>query len=327
MGASLSCREERLPPLAVEGAPLTGISYELPIASAQVKSCLLFAGLLAEGETRVVEPLPSRDHSERMLSAAGADVRREQGAVAIAAPESPARRPDRRPRRLLLGRLLPGRRAARPRQRRDPDRGRPQPDPHRAARRSSSGWAPRSRPRSRATAAASPPGPVRARASALRGTEVGGAEVPLAIDELPLVALAACFAEGTTTISDAAELRRKESDRIATVAAALTRARGDGRDRPRTGCGSRGRRPARRRGRLARRPPDRDAGGDRRPRLRATGSRSPAWTRPAISYPGFEADLASLTDEPARADQLDVTAGSARARRSSSSTAASPAPS
>jgi 3-phosphoshikimate 1-carboxyvinyltransferase len=56
----------------------------------------------------------------------------------------------------------------------------------------------------------------------LRGTEVGGEEIPLAIDELPLVALAACFAEGETTIRDAAELRRKESDRIATVGAALT---------------------------------------------------------------------------------------------------------
>ena len=135
MGAGLSCREDRLPPLGIEGAPLTGISYELPVASAQVKSCLLFAGLLAEGETRVVEPLPSRDHSERMLSAAGADVRRQDGAVAIAAPE-----------RLEAGRivvpadfssaafflvgalLVPG-------QRRRPDRGRAQPDPHRAARR------------------------------------------------------------------------------------------------------------------------------------------------------------------------------------------------
>ena len=57
----------------IAGAPLRGIEYELPVASAQVKSCLLFAGLLAEGETRVVEPLPSRDHTERMLAAAGAD--------------------------------------------------------------------------------------------------------------------------------------------------------------------------------------------------------------------------------------------------------------
>jgi 3-phosphoshikimate 1-carboxyvinyltransferase len=67
-----------------------------------------------------------------------------------------------------------------------------------------------------------PVGFLRVRPAALRGTEVGGAEIPLAIDELPLIALAACFAEGTTTIRDAAELRRKESDRIETVTAALT---------------------------------------------------------------------------------------------------------
>ena len=67
-----------------------------------------------------------------------------------------------------------------------------------------------------------PSGRLRIRPSRLRGAEVGGDEIPLAIDELPLVALAACFAEGETTIRDAAELRRKESDRIATVSAALT---------------------------------------------------------------------------------------------------------
>ena len=91
--ARTACRRS-----AIEGAPLTGISYELPVASAQVKSCLLFAGLLAEGETRVVEPLPSRDHTERMLSAAGADVRRQDGAVAIARPGAARGRPDRRSR-------------------------------------------------------------------------------------------------------------------------------------------------------------------------------------------------------------------------------------
>jgi 3-phosphoshikimate 1-carboxyvinyltransferase len=63
---------------------------------------------------------------------------------------------------------------------------------------------------------------LRVRPAPLQGTEVGGAEIPLAIDELPLIALAACFAEGTTTIRDAAELRRKESDRVETVCAALT---------------------------------------------------------------------------------------------------------
>jgi len=220
MGASLSCREDRLPPLGVEGAPLTGISYELPVASAQVKSCLLFAGLLAEGETRVVEPLPSRDHSERMLSAAGAEVRRRDGAVAIAAPE-----------RLEAGRiavpadfssaafflvgalLVPGSDVTLTGVGLNPTRTglldvleRMGADVEIAVEGDLGG---------------EPAGTVRARASELRATEVAGAEVPLAIDELPLVALAACFAEGTTTITDAAELRRKESDRIATVAAAL----------------------------------------------------------------------------------------------------------
>ena len=88
MGASLECREDRLPPLIVNGAPLRGISYELPVASAQVKSCLMLAGLLAAGETRITEPLPTRDHSERMLAAAGAEVSREDGVVVV----RPARR-------------------------------------------------------------------------------------------------------------------------------------------------------------------------------------------------------------------------------------------
>ena len=83
MGARVECREDRLPPLRIEAAPLHGIDYELPVASAQIKSCLLFAGLLAEGETRIVEPLPSRDHSERMLAAAGAEIERVEGAVTV----------------------------------------------------------------------------------------------------------------------------------------------------------------------------------------------------------------------------------------------------
>src|SRR5262249_18291941 len=72
-----------------------------------------------------------------------------------------------------------------------------------------------------AETAGEPSGTLRVGHAELRGTEVGGAEVPLAIDELPLVALAACFAEGETQIRDAEELRRKESDRIATVCEAL----------------------------------------------------------------------------------------------------------
>ncbi len=220
MGARLDARDDRLPPLEISAAPLHGITYELPVASAQVKSCLLFAGLLAAGETTVVETLPSRDHTERMLAAAGATIERNEGAVTvhpaerlavgeIAVPadvssaaffavaallvggsevvlEQVGVNPTRTG---LLGIL--GRMGAEIEVEPQGERG------------------------------GEPTARLRVRPAALRGVEVGGAEVPLAIDELPLVALAACFAEGTTTIRDAAELRRKESDRIATVTSAL----------------------------------------------------------------------------------------------------------
>ncbi|MCW2988071.1 MAG: aroA, partial [Solirubrobacterales bacterium] len=138
-----------------------------------------------------------------------------------------------------------------------------------------------------------PIGDLRVRASDLRATEVGGAEVPLAIDELPLVALAGCFAEGTTTICDAAELRRKESDRIATVAGALNalggevEATADGMVVTGTG-GLRG-------GTI-------DSHGDHRIAMLGAvaglasrdGVEVVGMDAAAVSYPSFEADLASL---------------------------------
>ncbi|MGE5408174.1 MAG: 3-phosphoshikimate 1-carboxyvinyltransferase, partial [Syntrophothermus sp.] len=138
-----------------------------------------------------------------------------------------------------------------------------------------------------------PTATLRVRSAPLRGTEVGGAEVPLAIDELPLVALAACFAEGTTAIRDAAELRRKESDRIETVTAAL-RALG-GEVEPTadgmvvTGAGGlRG-------GAI-------DSHGDHRIAMlgavaglaSAEGVEVAGMDAAAVSYPAFESDLASL---------------------------------
>ena len=220
-GRRASAREDRLPPLRIRGAQLHGITYELPIASAQVKSCLLFAGLLAAGETRIVEPVPSRDHSERMLAAAGAEVGRERRASVTVRPAA----------RLEPGRivvpadissaaffvaaalLVPGSEVVLAAVGINPTRTGLLTILERM------GAEIEVEPRGRAGRRAV--GHLRVRAAALRGTEVGGAEVPLAIDELPLVALAACFAEGETTIRDAAELRRKESDRIATVTAAL----------------------------------------------------------------------------------------------------------
>lgn len=225
MGARIECRDGRLPPLEVRGAPLRGISYELPVASAQVKSCLLFAGLLAEGETRVIESLPSRDHTERMLAAAGADVtcepsadggavalvrpaeRLEPGGIAIPADISSAAF------FIVAALLVPGSEVTLEEVGLNPTRT--------GLLTILARMGAAIEVEEPGASGGEPTGRIRVSPAPLHATGVGGAEVPLAIDELPLVALAACFAEGTTRIRDAAELRRKESDRIATVATAL----------------------------------------------------------------------------------------------------------
>ena len=220
MGASIDCREGGLPPVVVEGSDLHGIEYELPVASAQVKSCVLLAGLLADSETTVVEPLATRDHTEIMLRSAGVNVRREDGRVTVG-PE----------RRLELGEVdVPG-------------------DFSSAAFFiAASTVVPGSEVRLRgvgvngtrtgflrvlermggdveveehATAGGEPAADLVVRSARLRGTEVEPEEVPLAIDELPLVALLGAFAEGTTIVHGAEELRRKESDRVMTVVEGL----------------------------------------------------------------------------------------------------------
>jgi 3-phosphoshikimate 1-carboxyvinyltransferase len=292
MGAHVSCREGRFTPIAIEAAPLHGIEYELPVASAQVKSCLLFAGLLAEGETRIVEPQPTRDHSERMLRAAGAQIDREGDTIVV----RPAERLT--PERIVVpadfssaaffvvaALLVPESEVTLTGVGLNPTRTglltileRMGAHIDTTPTREEGG---------------EPIGTVVAHASELHGTEVAGAEIPLAIDELPLVALAACFAEGTTTIRDAAELRRKESDRIDTVSTALTSLGAEvetGEDGMRiegTG-GLRG-------GAV-------DSHGDHRIAMLAAiaglasreGVEVVGMDAAAVSYPGFEADLASL---------------------------------
>jgi 3-phosphoshikimate 1-carboxyvinyltransferase len=297
MGADLSAREGRLPPLTVRGVRLHGTTYEMPIASAQVKSCLLFAGLLAEGPTSVVEPLPSRDHSERMLAAAGARLDRstddggrsvvtihpaerlEPGAIVVPADISSAAF------FVVAGLLVPGSEVLLLGVGVNPTRtgiltilarmgAEIEIEP-------------------RGEEGGEPIADLRIRPAALHGTEVGGAEVPLAIDELPLVALAACFAEGTTTIRDAAELRRKESDRVETVSAALN-ALGGAVEPTEDGMvingtdGLRG-------GTI-------DSHGDHRIAMLGAvaglasreGVEVVGMDAAAVSYPGFESDLASL---------------------------------
>jgi 3-phosphoshikimate 1-carboxyvinyltransferase len=291
MGARLSCREGSLPPLRIAGSQLQGITYELPIASAQVKSCLLLAGLLAEGETRIVEPSPSRDHSERMLAAAGAEVARDGDAITIrpAAGLEPGQIEvpgdfSAAAFFIVAASLIPDSEVALTGVGLNPTRtGLLEILARMGARVEVE----------EAELVSEPSGALRVGSAPLRGTDVGGEEVPLAIDELPLVALAACFAEGETTIRDAAELRRKESDRIATVCEALAALGGDVEAtedgltvRGTGGLGG---------GRV-------DSHGDHRIAMMAAvaGLASQAGVEvegidaAAISYPGFEADLAAL---------------------------------
>jgi 3-phosphoshikimate 1-carboxyvinyltransferase len=228
MGAEVECRDGRLPPLTVTGAELAGIHYALPIASAQVKSCLLLAALLAEDETRVTEPAPTRDHTERMLATAGARIE-----IGTASSLATARSPER-PRitvrsadSLDLGSIaIPGDlssaafaiaaallvRGSDVRLEAvglNPTRSgflgivNRMGGPLEVDEKSAEGNEPR--------------GSIRVRSGPLEGTRVGPAEVPLAIDELPLVALLGCFADGETVVNGAEELRHKESDRIAAV--------------------------------------------------------------------------------------------------------------
>ncbi len=137
MGADVrgSGDEGRLPPLTVRGGALRGIDYDMPVASAQVKSAILLAGLSAEGETVVRETVATRAHTEEMLAEAGADITVEDGSdggrVVRLKPSVPASLRARRPRRPVPGRLLGGRRLHRPRQRPGGRRRLPGPGPGR----------------------------------------------------------------------------------------------------------------------------------------------------------------------------------------------------
>ncbi len=232
MGAEVSCRDGRLPPLRIAGRALRGAEHRLEVASAQVKSCLLLAGLLAEGGAAVIEPAPSRDHTERMLRAAGITVSSADLRTVAGVGGPPARRISvPQVERLELGpvdipgdfssaafllvaaMLVPGSEVRVDGVGLNPSRigllG--------ILNRMEASIA----VEEHAVPGPEPVGTVVARHSPLAGTRVHPEEVALAIDELPLVALAGCFAEGETVVSGAEELRRKESDRIAGVAEAL----------------------------------------------------------------------------------------------------------
>jgi len=223
MGAAIFGREgDSKAPIVVRGGPLNGGRYEIPVASAQVKSALLLAGLYADGETAVQEPFPTRDHTERMLRAMGANVRFGEGPVVSISQQRGELSP--------LPLRVPG----------DISSVAPwlvlaavHPD---AEIRIEGVCVNPSRTgiidaltmmgaeislEEERTWGAEPVADIVVRSSRLHGTVIGGAMVPRLIDEIPLLALAGCFAEGETEIRDASELRVKESDRVRTTAAGL----------------------------------------------------------------------------------------------------------
>ncbi|MDM9385697.1 3-phosphoshikimate 1-carboxyvinyltransferase [Chlorogloeopsis sp. ULAP01] len=225
MGAEIWGRKgSSLAPLAVQGQNLKPIHYHSPIASAQVKSCILLAGLMAEGKTTITEPDLSRDHSERMLKAFGAelDIDPETNSVTVKGPAQ------------LIGQtvIVPG-------------------DISSAAFWLVAGaivsdsdlvienvgvnptrtgilealammGADIKRENEREVAG-EPVADLRVRSSRLQGCTIAGEIIPRLIDEIPILAVAAVFAEGITVIKDAAELRVKESDRIAVMAQQLNK--------------------------------------------------------------------------------------------------------
>ncbi len=221
MGAEVECNDGGTPPLTIHGGrSLTAIEYQMPVASAQVKSCVLLAGLYAEGRTTVIEPGPSRDHTERMLEAFGYEIRQEENRVSLSggyalsgteiqvpADISSAAFPmvaalvtegsdvvlkdvGINPTRIGIIEILTLMGAdivlENPR-----------------------------------TFGAEPVADIHVRHSQLTGIEIPEHLVPLAIDEFPVVFVAASQAEGETLLTGAEELRVKESDRIQTMADGL----------------------------------------------------------------------------------------------------------
>jgi 3-phosphoshikimate 1-carboxyvinyltransferase len=226
MGATVVGRGEgsRLP-LAVRGArPLKAITYESPVASAQVKTALLLAGLWADGPVTVREPSQSRDHTERMLGGFGARL--------TATPEGVTLTPGGELRGLPVA--VPG----------DISSaafflvaGALMADPeltvvHVGTNPTRTGVLEVLEAMGASIRRQAPPGPGGAaepaadlvvRRSRLRGAEIGGPVIPRLIDEVPILAVAATLAEGPTDVRDAAELRVKESDRIRAITAELGR--------------------------------------------------------------------------------------------------------
>ena len=223
MGAKITSENEKMTaPLTIDGQKLHGIDYTLPVASAQVKSALILAGLYADGETRITEPEATRDHTEIMLNYLGADIRKEGDTIVV------------RPAAELKGKdiTVPGDissaayfiAAALISKDSEVLIKNVGVNPTRTgiitAFKAMGGNIELTNER---TVCGEPVADILVRSSRLHGVVIKGAIIPKLIDEIPVIAAAACYASGETVIADAAELRVKESDRIKTMAAELGR--------------------------------------------------------------------------------------------------------
>jgi 3-phosphoshikimate 1-carboxyvinyltransferase len=219
MGAAVETTDGRLP-VRMEGRALRGIEHEPAVASAQVKSCVLLAGLLADGRTTVVERVPTRDHTERMLRAAGAEVSARNGRISVTKAarlelgdvdvpgDFSAAAPF-----VVAAALLPGSELILRGVGVNPTRTGLLDALERMGARIAVF--------NRRQQSGEPVADLEITHAELVATEIAAAEVPRMIDELPLYVLAASMARGTSRVRGAAELRRKESDRIDSVATAL----------------------------------------------------------------------------------------------------------
>jgi 3-phosphoshikimate 1-carboxyvinyltransferase len=296
MGAEVDAQEDRYPPLTVRGASLEGIDYDLPVASAQVKSCVLIAGMLAGGETTLTEPIQSRDHTERLLSRSRVPFERDGLTLKVHQVDELE----------LADVVVPG----------DPSSAAfvvaaaaLVPDSRVVIDGVGLNWTRTAFMRIAERMGAvvvgdleepgtfsddEPVGELDVASSPLEGAIVEGEEVPLAIDELTLVALLGAFADGETVVRDAGELRHKETDRISGVVEGL-RAVGADIEETEDGLAVRGDGTPLTGGTL-------DARGDHRLAMLGAvaglasreGVEVSGMESAAVSYPDFEQDLRAL---------------------------------
>ncbi|ANV83066.1 3-phosphoshikimate 1-carboxyvinyltransferase [Picosynechococcus sp. PCC 7003] len=225
MGAQIWGKKgNTLAPLAIRGQHLKGIHYHSPIASAQVKSCVLLAGLLAEGQTTVTEPALSRDHSERMLRAFGANLTIDPETHSVTIDPYPTLRGQKVvvPGDISSAAFWMVAAAIVPDSDLTIENVGINPTRTGIIEAMQMMGADMTLDNAREVAG-EPVADLRVQYSPLKGCTIGGEIIPRLIDEIPILAVAACFAEGTTIIKDAEELRVKESDRLAVMAAELTK--------------------------------------------------------------------------------------------------------